>query len=68
MKHQMDVQKLINRVIFIEYSLTHLFEDYQLVGLQCRRPSTVKEVRDIRMKFETFEEIEESMNELQSQK
>ncbi len=47
---QLDVKALLKRVIFIEYCLTVIFEDYQLSGLQQNIPKTLSEIRAIRQK------------------
>jgi hypothetical protein len=49
LKH-LDVKALLKRVIFIEYCLTVIFEDYQLSGLQQNIPKTLSEIRAIRQK------------------
>lgn len=48
--HQLDIKSLIKRIIFLEYSLTYLFEDYQLEGLQLNKPTTPSTIRAIRQK------------------
>lgn len=35
---QLDIKMLLKRIIFIEYCLTHIVEDYQLDVLQMSRP------------------------------
>ena len=47
---QLDVKALLKRVIFIEYCLTMIFEDYQLSGLQQNIPKTLTEIKAIRQK------------------
>ena len=47
---QLDVKALLKRVIFIEYCLTMIFEDYQLSGLQQNIPKTLTEIKGIRQK------------------
>ena len=47
---QLDVKALLKRVIFIEYCLTMIFEDYQLSGLQQNIPKTLTEITAIRQK------------------
>jgi len=37
---QLDIKSLIKRVIFLEYCITNVFEDYQLEGLQIKKPAT----------------------------
>lgn len=46
--HHMDLKTLIKRMVFLEHSLTYVFEDYHLEGLQERRPETLAEIRRTR--------------------
>lgn len=39
---QLDIKSLIKRLIFIEHCLTYLFEDYQLDGLQLKKPTSAR--------------------------
>ena len=45
---QLDIKSLVKRIIFAEYCLANLFEDYQLEGLQIQRPKTPADIRSIR--------------------
>jgi hypothetical protein len=45
---QLDVKALVKRVIFMEYCMTNLFEDYQLEGLQIQKPKSPKDICKIR--------------------
>lgn len=49
---QLDIKLLIQRIIFIEHCLSFIFEDYELEGLQVKRPATPEQIREIRMKYE----------------
>jgi hypothetical protein len=46
--NQLDVKALIKRIIFLEYCMTNLFEDYQLEGLQLQKPRRPREIANIR--------------------
>jgi ABC-type Zn uptake system ZnuABC Zn-binding protein ZnuA len=37
---QLDIKSLIKRIIFIEYCLTYVFEEYELEGLQLKKPTS----------------------------
>jgi len=46
--HQLDIKSIIKRLVFIEYCITVLFEDYQLDGLQIKKPTSPAEIKKIR--------------------
>lgn len=37
---QLDIRSLVKRVVFLEHCMHFVFEDYQLEGLQMKRPTT----------------------------
>ena len=39
---QLDIETMIKRLIFVEHSLTYLLDDFQMEGLQLKRPVTVQ--------------------------
>ena len=39
---QLDVETMIKRLIFLEHAITFLLDDFQLEGLQLRRPVTAQ--------------------------
>ena len=45
---QLDIKSLIRRLVFLEYSMTFIFTDYQLEGLQLHKPSSPQEVKAVR--------------------
>lgn len=42
---QLDIKRLIKRVIFLEYCVSHCFTDAQLCGLRINRPITSDEIK-----------------------
>lgn len=39
---QLDVETMVKRLIFLEHAITFLLDDFQLEGLQLRRPVTAQ--------------------------
>jgi hypothetical protein len=48
---QLDIKSLIKRIIFLEYSMTFIFTDYQLEGLQLHKPTNPIEVKSVRKRI-----------------
>lgn len=42
---QLDIKKLLKRIIFIEHCLTKILDDYHLDVLQLKKPETPDEIR-----------------------
>jgi hypothetical protein len=55
---QLDVKALVKRLIFLEYCMNNLFEDYQLEGLQLQKPREPTEIAKIRLKIESLDTYE----------
>lgn len=53
--NQLDVKALVKRIIFLEYCMTNLFEDYQLEGLQIKKPKVPSDIAKIREKCESLD-------------
>lgn len=51
---QLDVKVLLKRIIFIEYCLTYLMEDYHLNALQMQKPLSPGSIKKIREKCESI--------------
>ena len=54
---QIDVEAIIKRLIFLEHSISFLLDDFQLEGLQLRRPVTAEEIRKLRKKCNFIEDL-----------
>lgn len=52
--HQLDVKSLVKRLIFMEHCLIFLFDDFQMDGLQYKKPKTPSEIKEIREKCESI--------------
>lgn len=52
---QLDIKSLIKRIVFLEYSMTFIFTDYQLEGLQLHKPTSPLEVKSVRKKIENVD-------------
>jgi len=50
MLRQLDVKLLMQRIIFLEYSMTYLFEEYQLESMKINKPNTPNGLKEIRNK------------------
>ncbi len=48
---QLDIRNLIKRIIFIEYSLSFILEDYQLAEMNQEKPTLPSEVKKLRKKI-----------------
>ena len=56
----MDIKRLIKRLIFLEYCVSHCFSDEQLCGLRLNRPTSSSEIR---LSREIFDDIWESLED-----
>ena len=56
----MDIKRLIKRLIFLEYCVSHCFSDEQLCGLRVNRPSSQPQIR---LSREIFDDIEDEVEE-----
>ena len=54
---QLDIKMLLKRIIFLEHCLTYTLEDFQLEGLQLKRPVTPIEIKKLREKCNFVEEM-----------
>jgi hypothetical protein len=48
---------MLKRLIFLEHCMTFLFEDFQLSGLQLQRPTSHRDVRQLREKCESVAHV-----------
>lgn len=48
---QLDIKSLIKRIIFLEYAMTFIFTDYQLEGLQLKKPTDPLDVKAVRKRI-----------------
>lgn len=55
---QIDIETMIKRLIFLEHSITHLLDDFQLEGLQLKRPTTAKEIKKLRQRCNFIEDVD----------
>jgi hypothetical protein len=52
---QLDIKSLIKRLVFLEYSMTFIFTDFQLEGLQLHKPSSPQDVKAVRKRIENID-------------
>jgi phosphoribosylanthranilate isomerase len=45
---QLDIKAILQRLIFLEHSITYMLEDFQLEGIQLKMPETPSEIRRLR--------------------
>jgi hypothetical protein len=59
----LDIKSLIKRIIFLEYTLTYLFEDYQLEGMQINKPTSPNSIKLIRRKMDMVASVDDEGEE-----
>jgi hypothetical protein len=52
--HQLDIKRIVKRLIFLEYCTSYLFDDGQLEGLKLNRPISPV---DVKISREIFDEV-----------
>jgi hypothetical protein len=52
---QLDIKSLIKRLVFLEYSMTFIFTDFQLEGLQLHKPSSPQDLKAVRKRIENID-------------
>ena len=57
MLKQIDIETMVKRLIFLEHAITFLLDDFQLEGLQLKRPVTAEEIRNLRQRCNFVEEV-----------
>ena len=58
-REQLDVKGLIKRLIFLEYAISYLLEDFHIAEMQLKRPTSPLEVKWLRHKIQATEALEE---------
>lgn len=62
-REQLDVKGLIKRLIFLEYAISYLLEDFHIAEMQLKRPTSPLEVKWLRHKIQATEAEDEVMKD-----
>jgi hypothetical protein len=60
---QLDIKGLIKRMIFLEYAISYVLEDYHLAEMQLKRPVLPSEIKALREKILAKDALEEVVEE-----
>lgn len=65
---QLDIKSLVKRIIFLEYAISYVLEDYHLAEMQLKRPSLPSEIRALREKILAKEALEDERGQEESER